>query len=110
MIEVYNKQDLDKELSSNKKVLALFYATWCPYCMSFLRAFNKNIVVYQFNCVIRVNLDDYDNPLWDDYSIDAVPTVIFFEDGKVCSRLDGRFGVGLSEKQLTDWLKNLNSA
>ena len=110
MIEVYNKQDLDKELSSNKKVLALFYATWCPYCMSFLRAFNKNIVVYQLNCVIHVNLDDYDNPLWDDYSIEAVPTVIFFEDGKVRSRLDGRFGVGLSEKQLKDWLKNLNSA
>ena len=109
MIEVYNKQDLDKELSSNKKVLALFYATWCPYCMSFLRAFNKNIVGYQFNCVIRVNLDDYDNPLWDDYSVDAVPTVIFFRDGKVRSRLDGRLGVGLSEKQLKDWLKNLSN-
>jgi thioredoxin-like negative regulator of GroEL len=50
-------------------------------------------------------VDDDDNPLWDEYSIGAVPTVILFEEGKVCKKLDGRYGYGLSEKQLEEWLK-----
>jgi hypothetical protein len=57
--------------------------------------------------VIHVLLDDYDNPLWDDYSIEAVPTVIYFENRKVNIRLDGRFGVGLNEKQLNIWLEKI---
>lgn len=55
--------------------------------------------------ILRVKVDDYDNPLWDEYSIGAVPTVLFFDEEKVCRRLDGRFGYGLSEKQLKEWLK-----
>ena len=110
MIEVNDEQDLGRELKGNCKVLALFYASWCPYCMNFLQAFDKNIANYQFDSIIRVNLDDYDNPLWDTYSVEAVPTVIFFEETKIRSRLDGRFGEGLNEKQLKKWLEHLNSA
>jgi hypothetical protein len=50
-------------------------------------------------------VDDYDNPLWEEYSIGVVPTVLLFEEGTVCRRLDGRFGYGLSEKQLKEWLE-----
>jgi thioredoxin 1 len=104
MIEIDNKQDLNTELKKNEKGLVLFYASWCPYCVSFVPVFDKKIVNFSFGSVLHVLLDDYDNPLWDDYSIDAVPTVIFFEKGKVSRRLDGKFGVGLSEKQLKVWL------
>ena len=52
-----------------------------------------------------MRVDDYDNPLWEEYSIGVVPTVLLFEEGKVCRRLDGRFGYGLSEKQLKEWLE-----
>ena len=109
MIEVNDEQDLGRELKSHRKVLALFYASWCPYCMNFLQAFDKNIANYQFDSIIGVNLDDYDNPLWDTYSVEAVPTVIFFEETKIRSRLDGRFGEGLNEKQLKKWLEHLNA-
>ena len=105
MIEVDNKQDLDTELKKNKKVLVLFYASWCPYCVNFVPSFDRKAVNFGFGSVIHVLLNDYDNPLWDDYSISAVPTVIFFEEGRVCRRLDGKFGVGLSEKQLKVWLE-----
>jgi thioredoxin 1 len=105
MIEVDNKKDLDTELKKNKKVLVLFYASWCPYCLNFVPSFDRKTVGFGFGSVIHVLLDDYDNPLWDDYSIGAVPTVIFFEEGRVCRRLDGKFGVGLSEKQLKIWLE-----
>jgi thioredoxin 1 len=105
MIEVNNKNGLDSQLKLNKTVLALFYASWCPYCRSFLPIFDKAVVKFDFASVLRVNVDDYDNPLWDDYCIGVVPTVILFNEGKVCRRLDGIFGEGLSAKQLDDWLK-----
>ena len=105
MIKVDNQQDLNEELKKNEKVLALFYASWCPYCVAFVPVFDKKVGNFTVGSVVHVMLDDYDSPLWDDYDIAAVPTVIFFEKGKVCRRLDGRFGVGLSEKQLVVWLK-----
>ena|SRR5208283_3452099 len=105
MIEVDNKKDLKKELEKNKKTIALFYASWCPFCEGFVPFFDKKIVNFNDGNVIHVLLDDYDNPLWDDYDIEAVPTIIFFDKGKVSKRLDGKSGVGLSEKQLTVWLK-----
>jgi thioredoxin 1 len=105
MIEVNSKQDLDTELKKNKKTLALFYASWCPYCTNFVPVFDKKVFGFGFGSVIHVLLDDYDNPLWDDYSIGAVPTVIFFKEGTVGRRLDGKFGVGLSEKQFKVWLE-----
>ena len=105
MIEVSSKDDLGDHLKKSKKVLALFYASWCPFCRRFLPAFDKNYSRCDFKLVLRVNVDDDDNPLWEEYSIGAVPTVILFEEGKVCRRLEGRFGYGLSEKQFEDWLK-----
>jgi thioredoxin-like negative regulator of GroEL len=108
MTEVSNKGDLENQLQKNKRVLALFYASWCPFCISFLPVFSKNPSKQGVNLVLRVKVDDYDNPLWDDYSIEAVPTVILFDEGKVCRRLDGRLGYGLSEQQLKEWLEKEN--
>jgi thioredoxin 1 len=105
MKKVNSKTDLDTQLSKNKSVLAIFYSSWCPYCVRFLPAFNEQIGESRFENVVHVILDDDDNPLWDEYSIAAVPTIIYFEDGKVCNRLDGRLGLGLSGTQLQKWLE-----
>jgi hypothetical protein len=51
-------------------------------------------------------VDDDDNPLWEEYSLEAVPAVILFENGNVTRRLDCQLGIGLNEKQLKDWLNN----
>jgi thioredoxin 1 len=109
MIEVDNEQDLNIQLKTNGKVLALFYASWCPYCKSFVPVFDKKVFNFTGGSVIHVLLDDYDNPLWDEYSIEAVPTVLFFDKGKVRSRLDGTFGVGLNEKKLKAWLEEFKA-
>jgi thioredoxin 1 len=105
MIEVDNSEDLNGILQKTEKVLVLFYASWCPYCTRFVPVFDEKIRDFNNGNVIHVLLDDYDNPLWDDYEIDAVPTVLFFEKGKVSKRLDGRFGAGLKEEQLNVWLE-----
>jgi len=105
MKKIQTKKELDSELGANKTVLALFYSTWCPYCMRFFPAFKNQTEGMDFESVIHVILDDDDDPLWDEYGIAAVPTVIYFEDGKVAKRLDGCLGLGLSEAALQEWLK-----
>jgi hypothetical protein len=41
--------------------------------------------------------------------VEAVPTLILFENGKILSRLDANLGRGLNEKQLVDWLKKVGN-
>ena len=110
MEEVSEKRDLDLILKENKQVLALFCSSWCPFCRSFFPAFNKGITKYSFERMIRVYLEDDDNPLWEEYSIEAVPTVILFEKAQASSRLDARLGAGLSENQFKEWLEKNASA
>lgn len=103
MIKVSSKQDLNIHLTQNKTVLALFYSSWCPYCMRFVPFFEKKTAGSKFK-VIHVLLEDDDNPLWDEYDIPTVPTVILLEDGKIRDRLNARLGAGLKEDQFTNWL------
>ncbi len=109
MIEVDNAKELNAILAESEKVMVLFYATWCPYCVRFVPIFDRKIVNFHVGKVIHVLLDDYDNSLWDDYDVEAVPTAVFFEKGKVIKRLDGRLGLGLNEKQLDIWLENFEA-
>lgn len=109
MIEVDKEKDLNSQLKSHEKVLALFYASWCPHCKSFVPKFDRKVLDCSVGNVIHVLLDDYDNPLWDEYDVKAVPTIIYFCKGKVSSRLDGRLGSGLNEKQLNEWLQGFKS-
>lgn len=105
MIEVSCKRDLETHLRKNRKILALFYSSWCPYCRRFLPVFLNITSKQGVGVLLRVKVDDYDNPLWEEYSVEAVPTVILFEQGEVRRRLDGRGGYGLSEPQFKEWLE-----
>ena len=46
-------------------------------------------------------------PLWDKFSIIAVPTLIAFDKGKIISRRDAKRGVGLNESDLDSMLKEV---
>jgi thioredoxin 1 len=107
MMEVSDKEELQSLLKDKKGFLALFYASWCPYCTSFRLTFEKWVVKEGFDHGIYVNLDDYENPLWAEYSIDAVPTVIFFNCGKATLRLDGQLGRGLNEIRFRQFLDRI---
>ena len=107
MIEVSNKLSFESQLRKSKKVLALFYASWCPYCRNFVGAFNEVAPKSGFDLALRVRIDDYDNPLWEEYSIAAVPTVLFFDEGQIRWRLNCQVGAGLSEKLLKEWIKKI---
>jgi thioredoxin 1 len=50
-------------------------------------------------------MDDDDNPMWEIFSLQAVPTIIIFENGKLIKRLDCKLGVGLDEELFIKWLQ-----
>ena len=93
-------QELEETLRTAEKLLVLFYASWCPFSQEFLPVFEKHSRELEHNCC-RVLTDEVDG-CEDQYSINVVPTVIYFEGGKAVRRLDGTPGRGLSEKQLLD--------
>jgi thiol-disulfide isomerase/thioredoxin len=41
MIEITSQPQLQQQLTANPKLLALFHASWCPFCRAFLTTFNK---------------------------------------------------------------------
>jgi thiol-disulfide isomerase/thioredoxin len=88
-------------LKTNDRVIALVYASWCPFCRKFLPIFQQYAQKEQqyFLCV-----QDDQESIGDKYSIDIFPTVLFFEKGSLSKRLDGEPGVGLSEKQLVKFI------
>src|SRR4030067_1825914 len=108
MIKVSDQKTLNVLLQQNRRVLVLFCASWCPLCRSFLSVFDKRIAKYSFDSIIRAYINDDDNPLWEDYSIEAVPTVILFEQAQAVRRLDAELGAGLSEKQFAEWLVKIS--
>jgi thioredoxin 1 len=110
MIKVHSQEDLDMELKKHKKVLAVFYSLCCPFCLRFVPTFDKKVAGMGFESVIHVLLDDYDDPMWDDYNIPAVPTIIYFEDGKVSKRLDAQLGRGLNEGEFKTWIAEFKQA
>ena len=58
------------------RVAVLFCADWCGYCHRFLTHFRK------VPGGVMVDVSDEDLPVWDEYGLRVVPTVILFEDGK----------------------------
>ena len=98
---VNNDHDLIEILRATDRVIALFHASWCPYCVRFLPIFKKHAEKEGRHFVI---VQDDQETIADQYSVKVYPTVLFFENGVVTKRLDGALGIGLDEKQLTEFV------
>jgi thioredoxin 1 len=97
-----NLEDILKK--SKERVFVLFYASWCGFSRRFLPVFEQFEQDENHKCA-RIIIDD--KPvICEKYSIDVVPTVILFENGKVAKRLDGVPGAGIGEKQFKNFVKN----
>ena len=99
---VDNEDDLNKILKSKDGIIALVYASWCPFCRKFLPIFMQ-YAEKEGRYFLRIE-DDQEN-IGDKYAVNVFPTVLFFEKGVVAKRLDGKPGVGLSEKELADFIE-----
>ena len=98
-------------LSSQEKAMVMFYADWCPFCRKFKSIFeaSANSLANSQQKFYESNIDHDDNPLWERFSIDAVPTVIAFKKGKIISRRDAKMGVGLVKSDMDSILIDLIS-
>ena len=95
-----------KVLDNSTKTLVLFYADWCPYCSNFKPTFEEiNSDKIQKKAAL-VNEDE--NPLWDRFEIQMVPTMIAFQNGKILTRRDAKSGIGLTRKDMESIVKELN--
>ncbi len=102
-VSVDNTTDLDKALKDKDKIIALVYASWCPFCRRILPVFQEIAQDKQRNYLL---VAEYEENIAEEYTIDVFPTLLFFNKGKVSLRLDGKPGVGLNEKQIKDFIKS----
>lgn len=101
MLEVNTASDFRIQvLESKEPTVALFWATWCPFCRRFKTEFDRLATEKTWRFA-SVHLEDESNPLWDDYSVDVVPTMALFRDGKLVDREDGVLGYGI-DRTMTD--------
>ncbi|TLZ67582.1 MAG: thioredoxin family protein [Methanobacteriota archaeon] len=109
-IQVTTVPDFRREVErSSEPTVVMFTTTWCPFCRRFKPKFVEVATKADVRSVIAY-IDDWENPLWDEYTIDVVPTLILFEGGKPVYRRDGVLGRGLGEKDLQDLLAHAPQA
>jgi thiol-disulfide isomerase/thioredoxin len=97
---VRNRDDLAEALRSCDRVFILFYATWCPFSMAFLPAYEKQAAGRE-RYFLQMTLNGNED-LFDEHEIEVYPTVLFFKAGKLDKRLDGKHLAGLKERQLEE--------
>jgi thioredoxin 1 len=93
----------NEEIAAKEGRLLLFYSGWCPFCTSFLPEFEKCAAMTP-GSLARVSTDKLPE-LEDKFSIEVVPTVLYFRDGKLVKRLDGLLGRGLNGENLRAFIK-----
>ncbi len=96
-------------LESREPTVALFWATWCPFCRKYRPEFEKLAAQWPWRFA-SVYLDDQSNPLWDDYAVEVVPTLALFRDGQLVERQDGILGYGLDRKATDAFVARLAAA
>jgi len=104
---VSTDHDLGQVLKAKDPVIALFYASWCPFCARFLPVFAKCAENENRHFVM---VRDDEETIADRYLVKAYPTVLFFENGVVSKRLDAELGIGLEEKELVEFMSKCPQA
>lgn len=98
MKKVETRSELEQALAGRERALVLFYSDYCPFCVSFEPAFDAAGDAFQ-GSFLKACVDG-PGALDELFSVDVVPTVLFFSDGRLAKRLDGRLGRGLTAGQL----------
>jgi len=76
--------ELDALLSSTKNVVVDFYADWCPPCRTIAPVFSQLADTHATDgqlAFAKVNVDHV-NDVSGRYNVSAMPTFVFFQDGK----------------------------
>lgn len=86
---VTNESDLPRLLESPLPVLVKFHADWCPPCRRFEPVLEELAHELQGRAIIA-KVDADENPaLTGKMGVDALPSLVFFQDGRETGRLVG---------------------
>ena len=95
-------------LKETGPIAVLYDANWCPFCRAFRSVFQS---LQKASVPIAiVDLSDLNNPLWETFGVNIVPTVLLFNSGKIIQRFDGVPGIGLNPiiiQEITSKLKSV---
>jgi thiol-disulfide isomerase/thioredoxin len=94
----------DRRLEGQRGFLGVcLYARWCGFCRSFVPRFEERASQAPFELAL-VDLSSLNDPRWETLEAKVVPTLLLYKDGDLVWRKDGRFGVGLSLKNIDELL------
>ncbi|KAK3326394.1 thioredoxin-like protein [Apodospora peruviana] len=82
--KITSPQDLEALLASSRFVVADFYADWCPPCRAIAPIFGQLADSHASKgklAFAKINVDHV-NDVAKQYAVSAMPTFLFFEDGK----------------------------
>jgi len=84
--ELVDLASFEESIGDSKLTMVDFYATWCGPCMQ-MDPFVKEIKLEKKDLVNVVQVDtDKFTDIAEKYQIDALPTLIFFKNGKIVHR------------------------
>lgn len=81
-------QDNFDEITGSGKVVVDFWAPWCHPCRMFAPTFEETAGEIDDVAFAKVNTED-EPELAQKAGIRAIPTLVFYEDGKEVTRLSG---------------------
>ena len=89
IIELDDDSFEDKVLKSNKPVMVDFWAPWCGPCKAIAPTVDALEKEYGDKMTfVKINVDE--NPVSPSkYGVQAIPTLIFFKNGKIADQITG---------------------
>jgi thiol-disulfide isomerase/thioredoxin len=78
---------------------AMFTAEWCYFCKIFKPKFLKSVSEADLQPAM-IDLTEMENPLWEVFDVQVIPSVAVFRNGKIVARKNGRLGIGLSGEEI----------
>ena len=108
IMEQLTDKSMEGFISKPMAGIVLFRADWCPFCRKFKPVFDS----YEGRTKARMAeavVNEDENPLWDRFNIQVIPTMIAFKDGKVTARTDGIAGRGLDEADMKGLISKIEA-
>lgn len=100
MAKEFTDANFDELLSSNKVVVADFWATWCGPCKAMGPSIDELATEYEGKALIgKVDVEE-NNDLAEKYAIRSVPTIIFFKDGEMVDKQIGAVPKAVLESKI----------
>lgn len=102
-----DKDSIHVQMKARDATLVLFRADWCPYCRKFKPVFDG----YEGKVKVRMAeavINDDENPMWDEFNVMVVPSLVAFRSGKEIARRNGKPARGLSQEDLDSILEEIS--